>query len=395
MKTTLYLLTTLLLATMAAPALAGAASGKSTKYRVYIGTYTRGESKGIYHCILDLKDGSLSNLRLAAEADNPSFLAIHPDRKYLYAVNEVNDFQGKKSGAVSAFAIDPETGNLTFLNQQPSRGGAPCHLVVDAAGKNVLVANYTGGSVACLPIRKNGKLKKSSSFIQHAGSSVNKRRQEGPHGHSINLDHANRFAFAADLGLDKVLVYRFDAEAGTLTPHDPPAVSLPPGSGPRHFAFHPTEGGGGRFAYVINELLSTVTAFRYHADKGELETLQTISTLPEDFTGGNSTAEVRVHPSGKFVYGSNRGHDSLAIFRVDPDWVGSGHLTYIENQKLLGRTPRNFFIEPTGQYLLAESQADGFIENFRINQDTGRLQSLGKSLEVPSPVCIRMIPLEE
>ncbi len=356
------------------------------KMLVYIGTYTGEKSKGIYIYQLDRSSGALTSVGVMEGVTNPSFVAIHPNRRFLYAVTEIGDFRGKKSGGVSAFAIDSETGTLTLLNQQPSGGADPCHLVVDSQGKCVLVANYTGGSVAALSIQNDGRLERASSFIQHEGSSVNPRRQRGPHAHSINLDAANRFAFAADLGLDKVLVYRFDAANATLTPNDPPSVSVEPGAGPRHFAFHPN----GQFAYVINEIHCTVTAFRYDAKRGVLQTLQTLPTLP---TGtdlkGKSTAEVQVHPSGKFLYGSNRGHDTIVAFRINPQ---SGKLTYVEHESTQGRTPRNFGIDPTGTFLLAANQSTDTLVVFRIDQSTGELKATGNKASVPTPVCVKMLP---
>lgn len=362
-----------------------AADEQAVELLVFIGTYTGGESKGIYVSRLDLKTGKLSPAELAAETVNPSFLAIHPARKFLYAVGEISDFNGGKAGAVSAFALDAKSGKLAALNQQASGGAGPCHLVVDAAGKNVLVANYGGGSVACLPIQADGNLKPASSVIQHKGSGGDPRRQQGPHAHSINLDAANRFACAADLGLDKVLVYAFDAEHGKLAPNDPPAADLEPASGPRHFAFHPT----GKFAYVINEMKLTVTAFAYDADRGVLTTLQTISTLPGKIENGYSTAEVQVHPSGKFLYGSNRGHDTIAVFAIDQT---TGKLTAVEHESTQGKTPRNFGIDPTGQYLLACNQNSHTIAVYRIDPKTGELSPTGQLLKAPSPVCVKMIP---
>lgn len=350
---------------------------------VYVGTYTRGDSQGIYHYRLDLATGKLTPAGITTGVVNPSFLAIHPNRRFLYAVNEISNFQGKKCGGVGAFAVDPESGALTLLNQQPSGGKGPCHLVVDKRGKNVLVANYSSGSVCVLPIGTDGRLGEQTAFVQHEGSSINPRRQKGPHAHSINLDIANRFAFAADLGLDKVLVYRFDADAGSLRPNDPPFASVAPGAGPRHFAFHPA----GKFAYVINEIASTVTAFSYNADRGQLDTIQTAPTLPEGFDGNNSTAEVQVHPSGKFLYGSNRGHDSIAIFRIDQN---SGRLSYEATRSTQGETPRNFGIDPTGRYLLAANQATGTVVVFRIDPDTGDLSATGIVVKVSMPVCVKM-----
>src|SRR5262249_21803935 len=269
----------------------------------YVGTYTEpGKSEGIYRFDLDASTGELKNQALAGEVKNPSFLAIHPSRQFLYAVGELDKFQGKNSGAVSAFSIDPKTGDLKLLNQQPSGGAGPCHLVVDKAGKHVLAANYSGGSVCVLPITGDGKLGTATAFQQHHGSSVNKQRQEGPHGHSVNLDASNKFAVVADLGLDKLMIYQYDAHKGTLTPNHPPATDIDPGSGPRHFAFHPD----GRHAYAINELASTVTALEYDPEHGTLKPIQTVSTLPAGYTGETTCAEVQVHPSGKFLYGSNR-----------------------------------------------------------------------------------------
>jgi 6-phosphogluconolactonase len=354
------------------------------KLWVYVGTNT-GKSKGIYLSELDLRSGELSAPTLAATTVSPSFLALHPNRRFLYAVNEIDRFAGMPSGSVSAFAIDPQTGALTLLNQQPSKGGGPAHLAVDKQGKNVLVANYGGGSVAVLPIGEDGRLAPATGFEQHDGSSVNRSRQSAPHAHCVTLDAANRFAFVADLGLDEVLIYQFDAVQGLLTPNDPPFASVPPGSGPRHLAFHPN----GRSAYVINELTSTVTTFRYDAAKGALEPLQTISTLPADFTKTNSTAEIVVHPSGKFLYGSNRGHNSIAIFAIDAD---TGQLTLIGHELTQGKTPRNFAVDPTGAFLLAANQDSGTIVVFRIDPETGRLTATGHTAEVSMPVCLEMMP---
>jgi 6-phosphogluconolactonase len=298
-------------------------------------------------------------------------------------VAEIDMFDGQKAGGVAAFSIDKNTGHLTKLNEQPSGGAGPCHVVVDKEGKNVLVANYGGGSVSALPIGEDGQLKPPSSSIQHEGSSVNPQRQKEPHAHSVNLDAAGKFAFVADLGLDKVMIYRFDPAQGQLTPNNPPSVSVSPGSGPRHFAFHPN----GQFAYVINEIGNTVTAFRYDAEEGRLTPLESVSTIPKDYKDTTHTAEVQVHPSGKFVYGSNRGHDSIAVFTVNQD---TGKLTS-KGQTQCPATPRNFGIDPSGQFLLALGQSANQIEVFRINQDTGELVSTGKKVKVPSPVCVKFL----
>jgi 6-phosphogluconolactonase len=370
------------------------ASGKTLlgepaeKYWVFVGTYTRGRNagKGIYRLELDPATGQLSHLAVAAELANPSFLAIHPSHHYLYAVSEVADAGGKPGGAVSGFTLDPKTGNLTPINSSSTQGAGPCHLTVDRSGKNVLAANYSGGSCCVLPLTPDGKLGPASTFIQFHGSSVNPERQKEPHAHSVNLDAANRFAFVADLGTDKIMVYRFDPDKGTLTPNDPPAYNGPPGAGPRHFAFHPD----GKHAYVINELASTITALKYDADKGVLTAIKSVSTLPEGWQGSNTTAEVQVHPSGKFVYGSNRGQDSIAVFTVDP---ATGGLTPAGHASQGIKVPRNFGIDPTGKYLIAANQDGNSLMVFRIDQSTGALTPTGSTVEVPRPVCVKMIPV--
>ena len=365
----------------------GDADVKPAAYRVYVGTYTGGKagSEGIYLLELDPATGSLTSKGLAAKVVSPSFLAIHPNRKFLYSVNEVGDFGGKPSGAVTAFAIDDATGMLKQLNQQSSVGSGPCHLTVDATGKNVLVANYGSGGVAVLPIAEDGALKPASCFIQHEGKGSDPSRQEGPHAHSVNLDAANKFAFVADLGLDKVLVYAFDADAGTITPNSKPFGKVAPKAGPRHFAFHP----GGKFAYVINEMGNTVTAFAYDPATGSLEEIQSISSLPADFKGTSYTADVQVHPSGKFLYGSNRGHDSIAAFAIDEK---TGKLEFLEAESTQGKTPRNFAMDPAGNFLFAENQDTDTVVVFRIDRATGKLEPTGTKVSVPMPVCIKMIP---
>lgn len=368
-----------------APAAPGTDGGR---YWVYVGTYTGGNgpesSRGIYLMELDVRSGELGAPRLAAASSSPSFLAIHPNREFLYAVNE--DMPGSRQGAVSAFAIDQTRGTLTPLNHQPSAGSGPCHLVVDRQGRNVLVANYGSGTGGCLPIDRDGRLRPASSTYQHRGRVADPKRQGGPHAHSINLDAANRYAFVADLGLDQIRIYDFDPSAGSLTPHQPPFARVTPRSGPRHFAFSPD----GRFAYVINEISKTVTAFAYDADNGLLREIQTISTVPADAPPDGSTAEVQVHPSGKFLYGSNRGHDSIAIFSIDQ---ATGKLTAVGHESTRGKTPRNFAIDPTGSLLLAENQDSNTVVVFRINPQDGTLKATGQSVTVPKPVCIKMMPI--
>lgn len=365
----------------------GSSAAGPSRFRVYVGTYTGTGSRGIYLLEFDSNTGALTPKGLAAESLSPSFLAIHPSRRFLYSVNEAAEVGGKKGGAVSAYAIDPATGALTFLNQESSQGAGPCHLVVDRAGKNVLVANYGGGSIAVLPVLADGKVGPATASIEHAGTVADPRRQGGPHAHSINLDAANRFAVVADLGLDRVFVYRFDPAKGTLVPNDPPFTRVAKRSGPRHFAFHPD----GRHAYVINEINCTVTAFDYDPEKGVLTEIQTVPTQPVKVEPRHSTAEVVVHPSGKFLYGSNRGHDSIAMFAIDP---ASGKLTSLGNEPTQGKTPRNFAVDPTGRFLLAENQDSGTIVVFKIDPSTGKLQPTGQSAQVAKPVCIKFLAIE-
>jgi len=381
-------LTLLLGCAMQLPAV-GAASAP-IEFLVYFGTYTGPKSKGIYVSRFDSASGKPGAPQLAADSPSPSFLAIHPNRRFLYAANEVAEFGGKKSGAVSGFVIDSHSGKLTPLNQEPSGGDGPCHLVVDNAGRTVLVANYGGGSVEALPIQADGNLEPPTTFIQHRGSSVDKQRQEGPHAHFITTDAANRFALACDLGLDKVLIYKFDPANSSLVANDPPSVSLAPGSGPRHLAFHPN----GRYAYVINEMKCTMTALSYDPERGELKELQTLSTLPDGETvkPNYSTAEVEAHPSGKFLYGSNRGHNSIVVFAIDDK---TGRLTHIENVSTQGNTPRGFGIDPTGKYLLAANQDSGNVVVFRIDQKNGRLTPTGDRVEVGTPVCVKFVPADK
>ncbi len=352
---------------------------------LYVGSYTGEKSKGIEAFRFDAASGAMDPLGLAAEVKNPSFLAIHPNGNYLYAVNETNDWGGKKVGAVTAFRIDHSTSKLTRLNEMSSGGDGPCHLVVDHSGRCVLVANYGGGSVASFKLASDGSLESTASFHQHRGPVHLPQRQGSPHGHSINVSPDNRFAFAADLGLDQILVYRLDAATGELTPHQPPYTKVPPGSGPRHFTFH----SGGKFAYVINEITCTVTTFSYQPKLGILTELQTVSTLPEGVAvhPSYSTAEIVAHPTGRFIYGSNRGHDTIAVFKVGKD----GRLTLVENVSTQGKTPRNFAIDPTGTFLLAENQSSDSVVAFRIHQGTGRLTATGRVINVGSPVCIRFV----
>lgn len=361
-----------------------AETAKPEKYLMYVGTYTVRGSKGIYAYRYDTVSGKIEDLGLAAETPSPSFVVVHPNRKFLYAVNETHDYQGQPSGIVSAFSIDEKTGKLTLLNQVASRGEDPCHISLDHTGKFVLVANYTGGNISVYPVQEGGRLGEASEFIQHHGSGPNHERQEKAHAHWIDLSADNRFALNADLGMDEIFVYRFDASKGKLAPNDPPFAKVAPGAGPRHMAFHPN----GRFAYVIDELNSTVTAFSYNAKAGMLRQLQSVSTLPKNFTGENSTAEVAVHPNGKFLYASNRGHDSLAVFAIDP---ARGTLKFVEHVSVKGKTPRHFEIDPTGKRLIVANQESDNIVEFAIDQATGKLTPTGVEIKVPAPVCIKFL----
>ena len=360
----------------------GQANAAPTRALVCFGSYSTPDKDSVHLFQLNLQDGSLKKLNAVDGLTNPSFLKIHPNGKYLYTVNEVSTFDGKKSGGVTAFALDVKGGKLNKINQQPSGDTGPCHLTVDATGKYVLVAHYGGGSTSVLPIKKDGSVGALVSQIKHKGSSVTPR-QKAPHAHSIHLGPNNKFAFAPDLGIDKVLVFSFDEKTGAIAETKFDGAKLEPGSGPRHFGFHPD----GKFAYVINELKQTVTAFRYNAKRGRLRTLQTLSSVPHPVKG-NSTAEVLVHPTGQFLYGSNRGHNSIAMFRINEK---NGKLTALGHESTRGSTPRNFGIDPTGQFLLAANQQSDNVAVFRINQDTGKLKFTGNEIKLSKPVCVRMI----
>jgi 6-phosphogluconolactonase len=348
---------------------------------VWIGTYTDAGSRGIYRSELDLGSGELAEPVLVAESANPSYLALHPNGRVLFVVNELTEFAGERSGAVSAFAIEPGTGHLTLLGQMPSGGADPCFITADRAGRNVLLANYTGGSVAAMPVTEDGWLRPASAFVQLSGSGPNASRQEGPHAHQIVLDPTERFALVADLGTDRLLVFRYDAARGVLAPNDPPAVHLAPGSGPRHLAWHPN----GQVAYAISELSSTVTVMRWDRAHGSLDTLQTITTLPPGFSGPNTAAEVAVSPDGRFVYASNRGDDTLAVFAVDPT---AGTLSPVGRVAAGGRTPRHFAIDPTGRWLLVANQGSDTVTVFRIDSGNGLPSLVGRPRALSRPVCL-------
>ncbi len=374
----------LVLAIVFSSLIAAAAPAAKGKYLFYVGTYTEegSKSKGIYAYSYDAATSEITPLGLAAETTNPSFVAPSPNGRFLYAVNEVGNYKGPNSGGVSAFSIDHATGKLTFLNEVASRSADPCYITVDKTGKFVLVANYTGGSVAAFPVLADGKLGEASAFVQHTGHGTNPKRQEGPHAHSIDLSPDNRFAFVDDLGLDELLVYKFDSTKGSLTPNDPPFTKLEAGSGPRHFALRPD----GKFAYVVSEMGHTVTVLSNDAANGKLQVMQTITTLPKDFTGRNDDAEIQMHPSGKFLYASNRGEDTIVVYAID---AAKGTLTQVASVPTGGKEPRSFEIDPTGTLLFAENQNSNTIVVFKIDQKTGSLTPTGKVLEVASPVCLK------
>jgi 6-phosphogluconolactonase len=338
---------------------------------VFVGTYTGPNSKGIYGW--RFRNGSLTSLGNVGETASPSFLAVHPTGRFLYAANE------GREGSVTGFSIDKATGKLTEINKASSQGGGSCYVSVDQTGKYVLVANYGGGSVTVLPIDEKGRLGDATAHVQHTGKSVDPKRQTKAFAHCVKLSPDNRFALVADLGMDQLLVYAFDPSKGTLKLHS--EGKLKPGSGPRHFAFHPNK----RMVYQINELNSTITSFAW--DNGQLYERQVVSTLPEGFTGENYTAEIVVHPSGKWLYGSNRGHDSLARFSID----GSGRLALVDHTPTKGSTPRNFALDPSAKWLFAANQRSNNIVVFDVNQKDGKLTDTGKVLEVSAPVCVRFL----
>ena len=354
-----------------------------TEILVYVGTYTSNKSEGIHIYRLDPSSGALKFAGKAA-IYNPFYLTIDSQKRFLYAASGIEEFEGQPGGTVSAFSIDSETGELSHLNQRPACGTLPCYLSIDKTGKYVLTANYVSGSVAVLPIQGDGRLGPATDMVQHAGSSVDPERQAGPHVHSIVLDPASRYAFAADLGLDKILIYQFDSIRGKLKPNDQPWAQVKAGAGPRHFAFHPN----GRYAYILNELDSTFTAFAYDETHGTLAEIQTISTLPGDYAGESYSADVLIHPSGRFLYGSNRGHDSIAIFAVEE---ATRQLTCAGYEPTQGHYPWNLAIDPTNTFLLVANQGSDTVVVFSIDQETGQLISTGQVAQVPKPVCVKMI----
>ena len=353
---------------------------------VFVGTYTHSTSKGIYAYNMDPTTGALEPTGETAGMKNPSFLTFDPAQKNLYAVSEVEEFERSPGGSVSAFSIESGTGKMIPINTRPTIGTIPCHLKVDATSTRLVLANYGSGSVVVYPLRDDGGIGEMSEFVQHEGSSINPERQQGPHAHSVTIGPENRFVYAADLGVDKLFTYQLDIPSGKLTPATSPFARMVDGAGPRHFDIHPN----GKRGYAINELNSTITALTLDPDTGALDPVQTLSTIPEGFSGVTHCADVHVAPSGKFVYGSNRGHDSIAIFAIDQ---ATGELSLVGYEPTLGKTPRNFAIDPTGTILLAANQDSDSIVTFHIDQDTGELHPTGDVAEVPMPVCVKLAPL--
>lgn len=351
-------------------------------YRIYIGTYTHGAGKGIYTCRFDTADGHLTSPLVAAATENPSFLAIEPGGRYLYAVNEIDTFQGTTSGAVSVFSIDSLTGTLSLLQQVSSMGGSPAHISFDPSFRFVMVANYNGGNVVVYPVGKEGRLDHYSAMVQQAGSGPNRERQSGAHAHFIQTTTDGGTALAADLGADKIFVYTFDQLKGLL--HSSSSLDMAAGAGPRHIAFAPNRGN----AYVLNELASSVTLLRFDAGSGKFDKDRSVSTIPPEFSGMNTSAEITVDARGTYLYASNRGDNSIVRFAIksadgilsEPEWTPSG-----------GSTPRYFCIDPTGKWLLAANQKSDNITVFRIDRANGRLKATSHVVRVPSPVCIGFV----
>ncbi len=350
---------------------------------LWIGTTTPrgGESKGIYRATMDTDTGDLTRPVLAAEVDSPGFVTVHPGGKRLYSICRLPDGQG---GGVAAFEISEDLPGLRLLNTQPIGDGGAAHLSLDKTGRCLFTAQYGGGSVAVFPLAADGEILPRSALVEHQGSGPNERRQKGPHPHWVGVDPANRFLFVPDLGVDQVVIYRLDPDTSQIRPHG--IGQCPAGAGPRHMKFHPN----GRFAYVLNELQLSVTAFRYDAEAGTLDAMQTISTLPESLQEiPSSASEIRIHPSGQFVYAANRGHDSIAAFRIDPT---TGELTFIEREPIRGSWPRNFNLDPTGKWLVAAGRNSNTLAVFRIDPETGGLIFTGKSVSCPTPICVEFQP---
>ncbi|GAB3507213.1 lactonase family protein [Spirosoma knui] len=356
-------------------------TAQSRKEIMYIGTYSVRGSEGIYVFEFDRKAGTMQQLQSISGLKSPSFLAIHPSGRFLYSVNEGQTSGPGRAGAVSAYAIDKATGKLNFLNSQSSLGNGPCHISIDQTGKTAFVANYGGGSLAVLPVNADGTLGTPTDSVQNSGTGPNKQRQEKAHVHSATVAPDNRFVYVADLGTDKLHIFEPDLKASKVKPAQTPYVTVKPGSGPRHFTFHPN----GKYAYLVEELTSSVAVFSRNAKTGALTVLDDgVQTLPADFTGQNTSADIHIDPSGKFLYQSNRGHNALTIFAIGND----GRLTKVGDQPTEGKTPRNFLIDPKGEYVFVANQDTDNITLFKRDAKTGKLTYTGQSVKVPSPVCV-------
>ena len=352
---------------------------------VYFGTSTTGANRGIYAAEFDSSSGVLSPATRVAETSNPVFVAIHPNHKWLYSLGEVPGDDGKPVGILQGYVINPETGGLTLINRRLTGGKNPCHLTIDQTGRFILTTNYNGGFVAVYSLDAQGQICERTALVQHSGPlGPTKDRQDAPHAHSVNLDSSNRFAIVCDLGLDKVFVYHFDSSNGTLTPNTPPSVSVMPGGGPRHLAFHPN----GKFAYVIDEVNSSMTAFAWDKERGVLTQIQEVHLIPEDYKQLDTSAEVVIHKSGKFLYASNRGYDSLRVFAIDQK---TGLLTFVMDERDSLKHPRNFLIDPSGRWLVCANRDADTATTYAIDQKTGALTYTGRSISVPQAICVRFL----
>jgi 6-phosphogluconolactonase len=350
------------------------------KELIYVGTY----SKGIYGFHYDVQTANLEPAGLLGEVQNPSFLILHPNHQYLYAVSELTG-DDNPIGGVASFAINPQNGSLRLLNKRSSEGSAPCHLALDKTCKMLMVANYVTGTVSSFPILEDGSLGEVASVMKASGSSINKKRQDGPHAHEVVVSADNRFAFVPDLGLDEIRIYKTDPSTAKLTPNDPPSVKIAPGSGPRHLVFSGNE----KFAYLISELLSTVTVFSYNAQDGSMKELQTVSTLPADIKDRDGAAEIKLDSAGRYLYASNRGYNSIAVFSVNKE---NGMLTEVQIEKIDGKMPRYITLDPEGEHLLVANQKTDNIATFSVDQNTGKITPTGRSVSLSSPVCLAFLP---
>ncbi len=371
-------------ASVLAASLISNAAPSSDTLRVYFGTQAKGDQRGIYMALFNTKTGQLDKAVRASDSTRPGFIAIHPDGKHIYATEATGSAPAEQGGFVSAYRIEEPAGTLVNLNTQPSGGPGPCHVSIDPSGEHLLVANYRGGSCAVLPILPDGTIGALTAFRRHSGSGPNPERQETAHTHSFNCDPSGQFALAADLGLDKIFVYRL--ADGTLPPAEPPFTRTAPGAGPRHLTFDPA----GKFVYACMELNGTVSAFKY--ESGMLTEIQTLPTLPADFDGENTTSEVCLTPDGRFLYVGNRGHESLAIFERNPE---TGMLTALGHEPTRGNHPRHFNIDPTGQFLIAANAHSANVVVFSIDQQTGRLEFTGCEISVPVATCIQFLKIQE